>query len=134
VSKSVTSSLKYITELFTRLSYPVAAPLAPPHTVDKPTQVEGYTIPPNTLVQPNLYFIHHDDQYWTDPDKFNINRWIGEDGELLKHEGHFMPFSIGKGHAAGRHNNTISKRLKLPYSEYLIQYNYFTGLDNHCNL
>ncbi|KAF6033272.1 hypothetical protein EB796_008420 [Bugula neritina] len=103
------------------------APLAPPHTVDKPTQVEGYTIPPNTLVQPNLYFIHHDDQYWTDPDKFNINRWIGEDGELLKHEGHFMPFSIGKGHAAGRHNNTISKRLKLPYSEYLISI--ITSLD-----
>ena len=31
----------------------------------------GYHIPSGTQVLPNLYGVHHDPKYWSDPEKFN---------------------------------------------------------------
>lgn len=44
----------------------------------------------------SIYTIHHDKTYWLDADTFKIGRWIDENGELVSHEDHFMPFSTGE--------------------------------------
>lgn len=66
-----------------------------PHTVDKPVNVRGFTLLPNDVLLGSLYVLHHDEKYWGDPYTFRPDRWIGDKGQLLKHEGHFIPFSTG---------------------------------------
>ena len=67
-----------------------------PHTAPVPIKLEDYTLPANSLIFASIHSMHHDKEYWGDPENFRIDRWIGEDGELLRHEDHFMPFSTGK--------------------------------------
>ena len=35
-----------------------------------------------------------DPEYWTDPDTFNPERFLAEDGQILKEE-RFVPYGIG---------------------------------------
>lgn len=67
-----------------------------PHTARQDTDFAGYTIPAGSLVLANIFAMHHDKEYWGDPEVFRIDRWIGEDGQFLLHDEYFMPFSIGK--------------------------------------
>ena len=71
--------------------------MTPPHTVHKPTEVKGHILMPNCVIFASLYAMHHDKDYWGDPFTFRIDRWIDDKGELMKHEGHFYPFSTGEG-------------------------------------
>lgn len=41
-----------------------------------------------------LYHMMRDPEYWTDPDTFNPERFLGEDGKVLKEE-RFVPYGIG---------------------------------------
>ena len=41
-----------------------------------------------------LYHMMRDPEYWTDPDTFNPERFLGEDGQILKEE-RFVPYGIG---------------------------------------
>ena len=76
------------------LLFLVAVP-CPAHTVQEATIVNGYTIPPGAVVLADIYGLHHNKEYWGDPDTFRIDRWIDENGELKHHEAYFMPFSVG---------------------------------------
>lgn len=70
------------------------APLSVPHAVLEETQFDNFTIPKDTMVLTHIQSVHTDPRYWENPDKFDPNRFIGEDGALIKKEA-FYPFSTG---------------------------------------
>jgi len=65
------------------------------HSTTEKTEFEGYVFPKGTIIMPNLYQIHHDDNYWGDPDNFRPERFLNADGSFRKDE-RVIPFSIGK--------------------------------------
>merc|ERR1711976_54550 len=45
---------------------------------------------------PNIWALHHDERYWPEPEKFDPDRFIGEDGKLKFNKDSFLPFSTGR--------------------------------------
>ena len=72
----------------------VLAPLAVMHCTAGEVTLKGYKIPHQTLLIPDTFSIHMDPQLWTDPDKFNPERFLDGEGQLKKPP-YFMPFCIG---------------------------------------
>ena len=70
-------------------------PLNVPHFTSRDTTLYGYDIPERTMVIPLLYSVSLDPKYWDNPTKFNPDRFIGENGKLLKLDAN-IPFSTGK--------------------------------------
>ena len=57
--------------------------------------VSGYTLVPGDIIIGSMHNVHHDKDYWKDPHIFCIDRFIDDNGELLKHKGCFHPFGLG---------------------------------------
>ncbi|XP_066271325.1 steroid 17-alpha-hydroxylase/17,20 lyase-like [Branchiostoma lanceolatum] len=71
------------------------APLAIPHKTIRDTSVGDFDVPQGTRVMFNLWAIHHDERHWTDPAKFNPDRFLDtKTGQLLR-GGSFLPFLAG---------------------------------------
>ncbi len=70
------------------------APATPPHTPVSGTQLLGIaTIPKGTLVLANFWALHHDEDFWGDPDEIRPERFlVSPDHPNRKH---FMPFGAG---------------------------------------
>lgn len=66
-----------------------------PHAVQEEVSFEDFIIPKDTMVLTHLQSVHLDTGYWDDPETFNPDRFIAEDGTLQKKEA-FYPYSIGK--------------------------------------
>ncbi|CAH1773052.1 unnamed protein product [Owenia fusiformis] len=64
-------------------------------TFDKPTEFEGYVLPPYTRIYANIHAIHHDPEYWKEPDKFIPERFLDKDGKYCADE-RMLTFSTGK--------------------------------------
>ncbi|XP_020484540.2 cytochrome P450 2U1 isoform X1 [Labrus bergylta] len=73
----------------------VVVPLGIPHMASETTEFRGYSIPKGTVVVPNLWSVHRDPTVWDDPDTFNPDRFLDDDGNLLRRE-YFIPFGIGR--------------------------------------
>ncbi|XP_027791244.1 cytochrome P450 2U1 [Marmota flaviventris] len=73
----------------------VVVPLAVPHMTSEKTVLQGYTIPKGTLILPNLWSVHRDPTIWEKPEDFYPDRFLDDQGQLLKKE-FFIPFGIGK--------------------------------------
>ncbi|XP_025778118.1 cytochrome P450 2U1 [Puma concolor] len=73
----------------------VVVPLAIPHMTSEKTVLQGYTIPKGTMILPNLWSVHRDPAIWEKPDDFYPNRFLDDQGQLIKKET-FIPFGIGK--------------------------------------
>ncbi|XP_044080245.1 cytochrome P450 2U1 isoform X2 [Neovison vison] len=73
----------------------VVVPLAIPHMTSEKTVLQGYTIPKGTVILPNLWSVHRDPAIWEKPDDFYPNRFLDDQGQLIKRET-FIPFGIGK--------------------------------------
>ncbi|KAK6169269.1 hypothetical protein SNE40_020350 [Patella caerulea] len=67
----------------------------PPHTVDEDVIFHGYVIPKHTVVFANLDSVLADDKVWGDAGVFRPERFLDENGQLVKRE-EFIPFSIGR--------------------------------------
>ncbi len=67
-----------------------------PHSAATDTTLCGYDIPEGAMIISNLWALHHDPDFWDDPEKFNPERFMDEDGNVVHHEEHLIPFSIGK--------------------------------------
>lgn len=65
------------------------------HSTTEKTKFEGFIFPKGTIIMPNLYQIHHDENYWGDPENFRPERFLNADGSFRKDE-RVIPFSIGK--------------------------------------
>ncbi|KAM5287571.1 cytochrome P450 2U1 [Hipposideros larvatus] len=73
----------------------MVVPLSIFHRTSEKTVLQGYTIPKNTMIVPNLWSVHRDPAIWEKPDDFDPNRFLDDQGQLVKRET-FIPFGIGK--------------------------------------
>ena len=55
-------------------------PLGLSHQNKTSVKVQGFSIPPNSTFMSNLHFIMRDPRHFKDPELFNPDRFIGEDG------------------------------------------------------
>ena len=53
-----------------------------PRYAKKETSLNGYLIPENTIIFPNIWSLHHDERYWQNPWEFNPLRFM-ENGAIL---------------------------------------------------
>jgi len=70
-------------------------PLGGPHRATRDMEFHGYNIPKDTMVFANVYGVHHDPAVYKDPDSFIPERFLGDEGNILRREA-FCPFSTGK--------------------------------------
>ncbi|KAM9302109.1 vitamin D 25-hydroxylase [Gastrophryne carolinensis] len=75
-------------------------PLGIFHATSRDTVVRGYSIPAGTTVITNLYSVHFDEKYWSNPEIFCPERFLDANGLFTKKEA-FVPFSLGRRHCLG---------------------------------
>ncbi|KAJ0795311.1 putative isoflavone 2'-hydroxylase [Helianthus annuus] len=73
--------------------YPTV-PLLVPHESSRDCIIEGYNVPRGTMLLVNQWAIHHDPKLWTDPERFNPERFeeLGGTRDGFK----LMPFGSGR--------------------------------------
>ena len=80
--------------------YITIGPLAVPRACTSDVTFEGYHIKKDTVIYPNLWFIHHDEKLWNDPWNFRPERFLDSNGELLAADHDlrkaWIPFSLGR--------------------------------------
>ncbi|XP_019865636.1 probable cytochrome P450 304a1 [Aethina tumida] len=59
-------------------------PLGIPRRCTKDTIFEGYFIPKDTVVMPGVHLAHWDPKVWSQPDQYLPERFLDQDGNLLK--------------------------------------------------
>ncbi|XP_052747017.1 cytochrome P450 306a1-like [Bicyclus anynana] len=90
----------------TKLSYTLAAvcetqrirtivPLGVPHGCLQEAYFRNYRIPKGAMIIPLLWAVHMDTRVWKDPESFNPNRFIDENGQLIKPQ-ELITFQAGK--------------------------------------
>ncbi|KAK6187480.1 hypothetical protein SNE40_005497 [Patella caerulea] len=70
-------------------------PLSVPHAVAEETVINGYRIPTNAIILPNLSSVLNSKELWGDPEVFRPARFLDKETKLLKVDAH-IPFSLGK--------------------------------------
>ncbi|KAK1436615.1 hypothetical protein QVD17_02397 [Tagetes erecta] len=72
-------------------------PLLAPHESSHDCVIGGYNIPRGTMLIINQWSIHHDPKVWTDPEKFNPERFEGVEGSQgTRHGFKLLPFGGGR--------------------------------------
>jgi len=71
------------------------APMAAMHKSNADAELFGYQIPKDSLVLPFLWNVLHDPEYYKDPEEFNPNRFLDEEGKPKK-DPMCIPFSTGR--------------------------------------
>ncbi|XP_046401397.1 methyl farnesoate epoxidase-like [Ischnura elegans] len=71
------------------------APTAVPHRVTQDTTFAGFNIPKNTWLDLSLWSISHDPAKWENPDDFRPERFIDENGKLIRDD-ISLNFGFGK--------------------------------------
>lgn len=74
--------------------YASIVPLSLPHSTLSLTTLMGYTIPKGTFIFENIWAVHHNPEYWGDPEVFRPERFLNDQGQVQKPE-YFIPFSVG---------------------------------------
>ncbi|KAH9312481.1 hypothetical protein KI387_027516, partial [Taxus chinensis] len=72
------------------------APLLLPHKSMGECNVDGYYIPPKTMLFVNVWAMGRDASIWEDPLQFNPERFIGKTMDLKGHDFELIPFGIGR--------------------------------------
>ena len=65
-----------------------------PHFTADDVDILGYRIPKNTTVIPNIFAVHMDPELWGDPENFRPERFIDEDGCIVRPD-YYIPYSAG---------------------------------------
>ncbi|XP_021768401.1 cytochrome P450 76C2-like [Chenopodium quinoa] len=77
-------------------------PLLVPHSPSESCIVGGYTIPKGSRVFINVWAIHRDPTIWTDPSKFDPERFLSAKIDFRGNDDfNFLPFSSGRRICAG---------------------------------
>ncbi|RDB30539.1 hypothetical protein Hypma_007214 [Hypsizygus marmoreus] len=123
VGYAMLEKLPYLTAFIKeslRVSHGVITPLA--RVVPEATCIAGLNIPAGTIVSTGSTFMHNDPNVFSDPMRFNPDRWLkSEDGNIRELESQFVPFSRGPRMCLG---------FNLAWCEmYLIFANLFRKLD-----
>ncbi|XP_056397466.1 cytochrome P450 2F2-like [Hyla sarda] len=77
------------------LRYADVIPLSLPHKLTADTQIGNYRFKKGTAFTPLLSSVHNDKSLFNNPENFDPNNFLNENGELKKTESWF-PFSAGK--------------------------------------
>ncbi|XP_074643680.1 cytochrome P450 2B4-like [Tubulanus polymorphus] len=77
------------------------APLGAPHAANEDVIFHGFYIPKDTMVFFNFYGIHMDEKLWPDAHAFKPERWLNEQGNFVKSNKGFLPFSMGPRYCLG---------------------------------
>ncbi|SDR28661.1 cytochrome P450 [Natronobacterium texcoconense] len=85
------------------------------------TALAGYRIGPETTVQLNMYGIHRDGRWWSEPDAFRPDRWLADDenGRSVvadpddRPEYAYFPFGGGSRHCIGMRFAMTELKLSL---------------------
>ncbi|XP_073337362.1 cytochrome P450 1B1 [Pagrus major] len=84
------------------MRYTSFVPLTIPHSTTIDTSIMGYTIPKNTVIFINQWSINHDPDMWSNPETFDPDRFIDQDGLLNKDlTSSVLIFSLGKRRCIG---------------------------------
>ena len=78
------------------LRFATLAPLGAPHAITEDTTFKGYFLPKGTFVWANIYSAHKNPKYWTEPEKFNPEWFLADDGKTVVRPKSWMPFGVGK--------------------------------------
>ena len=97
--------------------YATLVPLGLPHSTIEECEIIGYRIPKNTIVLGNLYSAHHSRATWGDPEVFRPERFLDEDGKIMKNEA-MVPFSWGKRSCIGE---TLARQQMFLYTVSILQ-------------
>ncbi len=94
------SSLPYTRAVLLEiLRYNTVVPLGIPRFTTADTTIAAVPVPKGTTLFINLWWLHHDPEFWGDPDKFRPERFLDDGGLLLPadhpNRKHLMPFSAG---------------------------------------
>lgn len=85
--------------LYELLRFHTVAPFGVPRVVTKSTEIKGIVIPKGTQLLANMWGLHHDENFWGDPQEFRPERFLDDNGDILPPEHpkrkHLMPFSAG---------------------------------------
>ncbi|XP_071493084.1 cytochrome P450 2D28-like [Diadema antillarum] len=65
------------------LRHPCPGPFGVPHGAKEDTKILGFDVPKGTVVIGNLYAVLHDPEIFTDPEVFNPDRFLDQNGELI---------------------------------------------------
>ncbi|XP_035241714.1 cytochrome P450 2M1-like isoform X1 [Anguilla anguilla] len=71
------------------------APTSVPHKMMSDTEFKGYCIPQGTMVLPLLSSVLSDPKLWKNPDVFDPENFLNENGSFKKNDG-FLAFGLGK--------------------------------------
>ncbi len=88
--------------------------------LEKELEVSGYKIPKNTFVNTMFQVTHHDERTWTNPEKFDPERFNSVRKEQLKCPFAYAPFGAGKHHCIGY--AFAEMQIKLVITELLKNY------------
>lgn len=66
-----------------------------PRSLGRPTTIDGYTIPPRTVVSISPYALHRNPEVFKDPLKFNPDRWLDNSQDAAEMKKWFWAFSSG---------------------------------------
>lgn len=117
--------------LLETLRYISHVPLAVPHATTCDTLVCGKRVPKDTTVYINLWALHHDENLWHEPWKFDPQRFLDPDGHLLPahHEcrRRLMVFGAGRRVCLGE---ALAKNRLFLFATSLLQKFQFVQADN----
>jgi cytochrome P450 len=74
--------------------------------------IGGYEIPRDTIVLVSPYALHHRDDLWPDPERFDPDRFLPE-AEAARHKCAWLPFSAGPRTCIGNHFALMEGQLAL---------------------
>nr|XP_054754753.1 cytochrome P450 2C15-like [Lytechinus pictus] len=78
------------------LRFRPVAPIGVGHATAKDVEIRGYTIPKRTMILINIVALHLDPNLWENPEEFNPDRFLSEDGKtVIKHDA-FTVFGAGR--------------------------------------
>lgn len=118
--------LKLIIKETLRLHPP--APLLLPRETMSHFKVDGYDIPPKTLLQVNVWAIARDPKYWKNPEEFYPERFMDSCVDYRGQNFEFLPFGSGRRSCPGIHMGLITSELALANLLYCFDWKLPDGL------
>ncbi|KAL3527830.1 hypothetical protein ACH5RR_012486 [Cinchona calisaya] len=112
VEESDLDSLNYLDMVLKEaLRLHPVAPLLLPHASMEECTMDGFLIPKNSRVIINVWTIGRDPNAWSDPEKFNPERFVGSDIDFRGHDFQLLPFGSGRRGCPGIQLGLIVVRL-----------------------
>ncbi|KAF5601062.1 oxidoreductase [Fusarium pseudocircinatum] len=97
------SSLPYVNAVVQEvLRWNPVVPMGLPHTSTVDDVFEGYVIPKDALIMPNIWYFAHDPEVHQDPMRFNPERFLSTDSNEPEQDPHTYTFGFGRRVCPGR--------------------------------